>query len=520
MSNPLSFDFVAFEDECAAVTALVVGADLTMGPQAKALNERSGGQLLKAAAAASFTGAKGSSLDVYAAGDELPRHIILLGAGKLATYEALDWKKLGGRAFQALSKGKAETSTLILDMDIEGEAGERSACAAAVAQGMSLRAYKFTKYRTAAAERAKADEGDAKPDSDKTKLTSVRVQCADPADTATAHATFDAVSAGVYLARDLVNEPANALGPSDFAARVRDEVGEAGCQITVLDEAALEGEDMIALLAVGMGSARESQAVVMTWQGADDPEAAPVCFIGKGVVFDTGGISMKPAGGMEDMKGDMAGAACVAGLMKALALRKAKVNAVGLIGLVENMPSGSAMRPGDIIGSKSGQTIEVLNTDAEGRLVLADLLTYAQAHHAPRFMVDLATLTGAIMVALGKEHAGLFSNNDELAGALNQSGEATGETVWRMPLGAAYNKLIDSKNADMKNIGGRWGGSITAAQFLQRFVDDVPWAHLDIAGTGMNSGQNALNQSWGSGWGVRLLDHMVAAHYEGVDEAS
>jgi leucyl aminopeptidase len=270
---------------------------------------------------------------------------------------------------------------------------------------------------------------------------------------------------------------------------------------------------MRALLAVGQGSARDSRAVVMRWNGGKERDA-PVAFVGKGVVFDSGGISIKPGGGMEDMKGDMAGAACVVGLMHALAARKARVNAIGIIGLVENMPDGAAQRPGDIVTSMSGQTIEIINTDAEGRLVLADLLWHVQERYKPKFMIDLATLTGAIMVALGQEHAGLFSNNDELAQRLASAGEATGEKVWRMPLGPAYDKLIDSKFADMKNTGGRHGGSITAAQFLQRFVNETPWAHLDIAGTAMGSPQNEINKSWASGWGVRLLDRLVQDHYE------
>jgi leucyl aminopeptidase len=252
---------------------------------------------------------------------------------------------------------------------------------------------------------------------------------------------------------------------------------------------------------------------VMRWNGGAKGEK-PVAFVGKGVTFDTGGISIKPAGGMEDMKGDMAGAACVTGLMHALAARKAKVNAVGVIGLVENMPDGNAQRPGDIVTSLSGQTIEIINTDAEGRLVLADVLWYTQERFEPVFMVNLATLTGAILVALGQENAGLFSNDDTLAERLAAAGKATGETVWRMPLSAAYDKMIDSKFADMKNSAGRHGGSITAAQFLQRHVDDTPWAHLDIAGTGMGSPASEINRSWGSGWGVRLLDRLVADHYE------
>jgi leucyl aminopeptidase len=272
------------------------------------------------------------------------------------------------------------------------------------------------------------------------------------------------------------------------------------------------------LLGVGMGSDRESRCVIMRWRGTKggkDAKAKPIAFIGKGVCFDTGGISIKPAAGMEDMKGDMAGAACVVGLMHALAARRARVDVVGAIGLVENMPGSKAQRPGDIVKSMSGQTIEIINTDAEGRLVLADVLWYVQDKYKPKFMVDLATLTGAIMVALGQEHAGLFSNNDDLSEKLTTVGKLTGEKLWRMPLGPGYDKMIDSKFADMKNTGGRHGGSITAAQFLQRFVNGTPWAHLDIAGTGMSSPTTDLNQSWGSGFGVRLLDRLVEDYYEG-----
>lgn len=270
---------------------------------------------------------------------------------------------------------------------------------------------------------------------------------------------------------------------------------------------------MGALLGVAQGSVRPPRLALMHWKGGKAKEA-PVAFIGKGVVFDTGGISIKPSGGMEDMKGDMGGAAAVTGLMKALAGRKAKANVIGIIGLVENMPDGNAQRPGDIVTSMSGQTIEVINTDAEGRLVLADALWYCQERFKPKFMINLATLTGAILVALGNQHAGLFSNDDELSEQLKTAGEATGERVWRMPLGPEYDKLIDSKFADMKNVGGRWAGSITAGQFLQRFVNKVPWAHLDVAGTAMGSPKNEYNQSWGSGYGVRLLDRLVAEHYE------
>jgi leucyl aminopeptidase len=286
-----------------------------------------------------------------------------------------------------------------------------------------------------------------------------------------------------------------------------------GVNVEVLDVKAMAKLKMGALLGVGQGSTQPSRTVIMRWNGGKRGDA-PVAFVGKGVCFDTGGISIKPAGNMEDMKGDMGGAACVVGLMHALAARKAKINVVGAIGIVENMPDGNAQRPGDIVTSMSGQTIEIINTDAEGRLVLADVLWYVAKKFKPKFMIDLATLTGAIMVALGTEYAGLFSNNDQLAQRLSEVGQATGERVWRMPLGPEYDKLIDSQFADMKNTGGRHGGSITAAQFLQRFVDETPWAHLDIAGTAMGAPKTDINQSWGSGYGVRLLDRLVAEHYE------
>jgi leucyl aminopeptidase len=286
-----------------------------------------------------------------------------------------------------------------------------------------------------------------------------------------------------------------------------------GVVVEVLDVPAMKRLGMGALLGVGQGSARDSRTVIMRWRGGRRGDA-PGAFIGKGVCFDTGGISIKPAQGMEDMKGDMAGAACVVGLMHALASRKAKVNAIGAIGLVENMPDGNAQRPGDIVKTMSGQTIEIINTDAEGRLVLADVLHYVNTRYKPQFMIDLATLTGAIMVALGQEYAGLFTNNDMLAERLTAAGETTGERVWRMPLGPEYDKMIDSKFADMKNTGGRHGGAITAAQLLARFVGPTPWAHLDIAGTALGSPQTDINKSWSSGWGVRLLDRLVADHYE------
>jgi leucyl aminopeptidase len=372
---------------------------------------------------------------------------------------------------------------------------------AEIALGLRMRHYSFDKYRT------------KKKPEEETKSLSVALMGADPVAIRREIKTSDAMADGINLARDLVNEPPNVLNPVQFAKQAADLV-KLGVKISVLDEKALAKLGMRALLAVGQGSENESKVVIMQWNGAKSAKTQPVAFVGKGVTFDTGGISIKPAGGMEDMKGDMAGAACVTGLMYALAARKARVNAVGVIGLVENMPDGKAQRPGDIVKSMSGQTIEIINTDAEGRLVLADILWHTQAAFKPQFMVNLATLTGAVLVALGQDHAGLFSNNDVLSKQIIGVGKTTGERVWRLPLDPAYDKIIDSKFADVKNSGGRYAGSITAAQFLQRFVNECTWAHLDIAGTGMGSPQTEINRSWGSGWGVRLLNQLVADHYE------
>jgi leucyl aminopeptidase len=372
---------------------------------------------------------------------------------------------------------------------------------AELALGARLRAYTFDRYKT------KRKEGEAKP-----AVFRLTIGSSDPGAARQAFKSREAVANGVVLARDLVNEPANVLFPDEFARRAG-ALKKVGVGVTVFDVPAMKRLGMNALVAVGQGSVHDSRMVVMRWNGAGR-DKKPVAFIGKGVCFDTGGISIKPAQGMEDMKGDMAGAACVVGLMQALAARKAKVNAVGVIGLVENMPDGKAQRPGDIVTTMSGQTIEIINTDAEGRLVLADLLHFVGTRFKPQFMIDLATLTGAIIVALGQEYAGMFSNDEKLVERLTNAGEAIGERVWRMPLGPEYDKLIDSKFADMKNTGGRYGGSITAAQLLQRFVGKTPWAHLDIAGTALGSPQTDTNKSWSSGWGVRLLDHLVSEYYE------
>jgi len=454
----------------------------------------------RAAKAERFTGKSGSALDLVLPEGLKAARLVVIGAGKTAALTPKDWLDLGGTA---MGKLPASASEATIFADLPGGA-MRPQAAAELAQGVRLRAYRFDRYKT----KRKADE-------EPPKSRSVTVAVADVAGSRKADRPRAGVTEGVLLARDLVNEPANVLFPAEFARRAGG-LRKLGVAVEVLNVAALQKLGMNALLGVGQGSAHDSRVVVMRWNGSKRGEP-PVAFIGKGVCFDTGGVSIKPASGMEDMKGDMAGAACVTGLLHALAARKARVNAVGVVGLVENMPDGKAQRPGDIVKSMSGQTIEIINTDAEGRLVLGDVIWYAAQRFKPKFMVDLATLTGAIIVALGHEYAGMFANDDRLAERLTKAGAATGEQVWRMPLGKEYDKAIDSKFADMKNTGGsRWAGAITAAQFIKRFVDDkIPWAHLDIAGTGFDSRQNEANKSWGSGWGVRLLEKLVAEFYEG-----
>jgi leucyl aminopeptidase len=485
----------------ADVLIVIAGEDLALSQETRKLLGASAETLTRAAAAARFKGKTSSSMELLApAGLPFGRLVVVGGTPAAKSPPGappIDFTSLGGYAM-----GKAGSATSVaIAFDPPEWHGDPAAAAADFLLGLSLRAYAFDLYKTK-----------KKDDEDKPAAVKVTVGVADPAGARRAAAAHEGLADGVKLARSLVNEPGNILYPTEFADRTR-ALEKLGVEVEVLDPAAMKKLGMNALLGVAQGSVNEGRCVVMRWNGGKAGDK-PVAFIGKGVTFDSGGISIKPAGSMEDMKGDMAGAACVVGLMQALAARKAKVNAVGAIGIVENMPGGRAQRPGDIVKTLSGQTIEIINTDAEGRLVLADVLWYVQDTYKPQFMVNLATLTGAILVALGTEYAGLFSNNDELAERLTRIGLATGEKVWRMPLGAPYDKLIDSKFADMKNVGGRNAGSITAAQLLQRFVNDVPWAHLDIAGTGMASPQTDINQSWGSGWGVRLLDRLVRDHYE------
>jgi leucyl aminopeptidase len=478
---------------------LVVFCDdkLQFGPATRKAIAPAAGMVTRAARAEAFTGKSGTSLELSVPAGLKVARLVVIGVGKPAELKPKDFVTLGGLAMGKVPKSAVEATVFA---ELPGGA-MRPDETADLAQGVQLRAYAFDRYKT------------KRNDDDKSSNRKLTVAVGDFLGVRDAYAPRAAVANGALMARDLVNEPANILFPQEFARRAN-ALKKFGVAVEVLDVPKMKKLGMHALLGVGQGSAHDSRVVVMCWNGGRKGEP-PVVFIGKGVCFDTGGISIKPAAGMEDMKGDMAGAACVAGLMNALAARKARVNAVGVIGLVENMPGGKAQRPGDIVKSMSGQTVEIINTDAEGRLVLGDVIWYAQQRFKPKFMVDLATLTGAIIVALGHEYAGMFANNDQLAERLTKAGEATGELVWRMPLSKDYDKLIDSKFADMKNTGGRMGGAITAAQFVKRFIDDnTPWAHLDIAGTGFDSRQSEINKSWGSGWGVRLLDRLVKDYYE------
>ncbi len=478
------------------VLVFVVADGPKLSEEADALNRKLDGHLTRAMKAANFEGKRDQTLDIVAPSANYTR-IILIGGGKPDAIEPRETELLGGSIAGILQSAKVKSAAISATV-LRTKTTTDSQASAMIASGAGLRVYQFSSYKT---------KKNGNPE-----LAEITLHCKDPGAARRAFEPLAAIREGNHLARDLVNEPSNILSPVEFANRAK-ALTKAGVKVEILSPREMKKLGMGALLGVAQGSAFEPRLVVMRWDGGKRGEAA-VAFIGKGVTFDTGGISIKPAAGMEDMKGDMAGAACVTGLMLALAKRKAKANIIGAIGLVENAVDGNAQRPGDVVKSMSGQTIAVLNTDAEGRLVLADVLWYVQKRFKPKLMVNLATLTGAILVALGKEHAGLFSNNDELSVRLSASGSATGEKVWRMPLTPEYDKLIDHDVADMKNIGGRFAGSITAAQFLQRFVNNVPWAHLDVAGTAMDSNKTPINQSWASGWGVRLLNHLVATHYE------
>ncbi|MGF1629557.1 MAG: leucyl aminopeptidase [Kiloniellaceae bacterium] len=484
----------------ALVVGVLEGKKLT--PTAASLNKQAGGALERALATGSFSGKKGELLEIVAPANLTNSRILLVGLGEPAKLGEKELQDLGGAAAARLLASGDDKAAFFIDKLRGGKAAPERA--AHYAYGALLRSYRFDKYKT-------KEKPEKKP-----KLKEIKVMVEDAAAAKRLFQKLEKVAEGVFVTRDLVTEPANVLFPKSLAAEAK-KLGKLGVKVTVLGEKEMKKLGMGALLGVAQGSVQEPQLLVMQWNGAPSGKGgAPLAFVGKGVTFDTGGISLKPAAGMEDMKWDMGGAGAVVGLMHALAARKAKVNAVGVCGLVENMPSGAAQRPGDVVKSMSGQTVEVLNTDAEGRLVLCDALWYTQENYKPKLIVDLATLTGAIIIALGNEQAGLFSNDDKLSAQLTAAGKTVGEPVWRMPLGPEYDKMIDCDVADMKNIsGGRAGGSITAAQFLQRFVKEgTPWAHLDIAGVAWSTKDKPTVPKGGTGFGVRLLDAFVAENFE------
>jgi leucyl aminopeptidase len=440
------------------------------------------------AAAIKFTGEAGSIVGLHASVDGAVRHILLVGTGA-----DLAAAKAGGALVAKLLT--AETA-LVVDVT-SVESAQRAEFAAELAQAAMLRSWRYDIYRTKL------------PEKQKPTLTEIEIVVGDAIEAAEqAFAPLKAAAEGAAFTRMLVTEPANILYPESFVERCQ-ELKDLGIEIEVLDEPAMRKLGMGALLGVAQGSVRAPRLLCLKWDGTGG-KADPIAFVGKGVTFDTGGISLKPGPGMEDMKWDMGGAGAVAGTMKALALRKAKAHVIGVCGLVENMPDANAQRPGDVVTTGSGQTVEVLNTDAEGRLVLCDALWWVQQKYHPRTIVDLATLTGAMIVSLGHEHGGLFANDDTLAAQLLAAGTAVGEKLWRMPMGDAYDKLLESPIADMKNIGPREAGSITAAQFLARFVDEgVKWAHLDIAGMVWASKPSTFWDKGATSYGVRLLDQYV-----------
>ena len=496
----ISFASPSVPSSGALVVGVLEGGKLT--PSATSLDKATDGALERAIAASSFSGKKGELLDIVAPAKLSNSRILLVGLGAPAKLSEKDLQDLGGSAAAQLLRCGEQKAAFLVDKLRGGKpAAER---AANYAYGALLRSYRFDKYKT-------KEKPEKKP-----KLKEIKVLLEESAAAKRLYQKLEKIAEGVFTTRDLVSEPANIIYPKSLVAEAK-KLSKLGLKVQALGRKEMEKLGMGALLGVAQGSAHEAQLLVMVWEGAPNAkDKAPVAFVGKGVTFDTGGISLKPAAGMEDMKWDMGGAGTVVGVMHALAARKAKVNAVGICGLVENMPSGTAQRPGDIVTSMSGQTIEVLNTDAEGRLVLADALWYTQEKFKPKLIVDLATLTGAIIISLGNEHAGLFSNDDKLSKQLTEAGEAVGEPIWRMPMGPEYDKLIDCDAADMKNIsGGRAGGSITAAQFLQRFIKNgTPWAHLDIAGVAWSTKEKPTAAKGGTGFGVRLLEKFVADNYE------
>lgn len=488
MPSPLPIQFQATDLDALATRpgriAVLADTDQPASPGFKRLDRLTRGALSRAAASEAWAKLKpGEGLDLAFPPGLLADAVQLIRLGRKA--DQTQARKAGATMGKAHGAGES----LIL--------AEGHARAADIAFGLAMRAYDFDTHKTG----------------EKSAPGPVTLMAANPEAVARAAAPMAAVAEGVFFTRDLVNEPANVLTTHDFAARLA-AMQELGLDVEILEEDELTKLGMGALLGVGQGSESPSKVVVMQWHGGPKGEA-PFALIGKGVVFDTGGISIKPAAGMEEMTMDMGGAGVVAGVMRTLALRKAKANVVGLVGLVENMPDGRAQRPGDVVKSMKGDTIEVINTDAEGRLVLADVMWYAQERFKPTGMIDLATLTGAIIIALGHENTGVFSNNDDLCNAFLAAAKAEGEGAWRMPMGDAYDAKLKSRIADMMNVGGRDGGAITAAQFLQRFVKpDTPWCHLDIAGTALLKSDSTLAPKGATGWGVMALDRLIRDRFE------
>lgn len=488
MTDPVQIRFSATDADSLASAkgriALLADVGQPLSPAGRRLDRMMRGAIGRALAAEGFAKLKpGEGVDLsFPAGLEAEAVQLIRLPKKASQAEA---RKAGA----TIGRAHGTSPTLVL--------AESHPLAADIAFGLAMRAYDFSTHKTG----------------EKRVPGPVTMMVARPEVVAAAAAPGAAVVEGVFFTRDLVNEPANVLTTDDFAARLA-AMQELGLDVEILEEDDLAKLGMGALLGVGQGSESPSKVVVMQWKGGA-PDDAPFALIGKGVVFDTGGISIKPAAGMEDMTMDMGGAGTVAGVMRALALRKAKANVVGLVGLVENMPDGRAQRPGDVVKSMKGDTIEVINTDAEGRLVLADVLWYAQERFKPVGMINLATLTGAIIIALGHENTGVFSNDDALCDAFLRAARAEGEGAWRMPMGGAYDAKLKSRIADMMNVGGRDGGAITAAQFLQRFVKPgMPWCHLDIAGTALLKADSTLAPKGATGWGVMALNRLIRDRYE------
>ncbi len=496
----MKVEFSAFPKAFAGNVAVFVGAEKQLLATAEAIDTAADGAVTRALEAGRFTGAKGQTQTVLGHSGDIAR-LLLLGVGKGQDLDARAAEELGG-VVAAEANAAGHTAVTVVVDPVKGSRLSPAELAAHLALGVRLRSYRFDKYKTK-----------DKPEQ-KLSLQRLSVVLAAPAEARKAYGQLEPVVDAVFLTRDLVSEPPNVLYPVEFARRAK-ELTKLGVKVEILGEAEMKKLGMETLLAVGQGSGRDSQLLVMKWMNGPKGQA-PVALIGKGVCFDTGGISLKPAAGMEDMKWDMGGAGAVTGAMRLIAGRKAKANVVAVCALVENMPDGNAQRPGDVVKSMSGQTVEVINTDAEGRLILCDAMWYAQEKFKPQAMVELSTLTGAIIVALGHERAGLFCNDTELSNRLRAAGSGIGEKLWRMPLGPKYDKLIDSEIADMKNVGGgRDGGSITAAQFLQRFVQDgVAWAHIDIAGVAWSGKGDTTRPKGATAFGVRLLDRLIAENYE------